>query len=112
MLIRVLKYISLVTGLALTVFILHVGYVLYEEAQVKNKVEEIFNRNKYQDINLIVCLEEKCLYSFGDDKKNINIYTVGRDDIENRIELARHVAKNWPNENKHCKTFSQGSCQL
>ena len=91
-------------------YILHISYAIYEEYKVKQVVENIFKQNNFDDIKLIVCHEEKCLYDFGKGKEYIDIYTVGRKNIESRIQLAREIAIDWPSKSNLCKTFYQNSC--
>ena len=106
------KGIIYVILFAFVIFLLHVFTVLYEEVKVRNTVKSIFEKNNYGDISLIVCHEEKCLYDFGAEKGHIEIYTVGRNDIEARIELARKVASTWPNNIHLCKKYFQNTCRL
>ncbi len=107
-----LKYIALSFILLSSPLFFYISYVLYEEIKVRNVVKNIFLEKNYSDISLAVCHEEKCIYDFGEGNEKIKIYTVGRDNIESRVELAREVAKVWPQKNHFCKTFSQNRCQL
>jgi len=109
---KLIKYVLYFTLLIVATSALYVFSVLYEEMKVKDTVTEIFATRGYEDISLVVCLEEKCLYDFGKENEHVNIYTVGRGNIEARIELARKVAQAWPTKNHLCKTYTQGRCQL
>ena len=111
-LVQLWKYLFLSDSAAFIILLAHVFYVLYEEVKVKKVVEEIFEQNNYTDISLSVCHEEACSYDFGKGKEHIKIYTVGRENIENRINLARDVAKHWPQKNHLCLSINNGNCQL
>ncbi|MFT6390372.1 MAG: hypothetical protein ACJAUP_003774 [Cellvibrionaceae bacterium] len=90
----------------------HISYVLYDEVKTSEAVKHIFEKNNYKDISLSVCHEGTCNYDFGLGNEQIKIYSVGRENIESRIQLAREIAKEWSIKNHLCKTFYQNRCRI